>query len=313
MIGGMKTAGLVLLALVLPVTALPAADDYVIRLTRPSKVGERYRVDAKGTERNQERLTVGGQVQNDDSDISVHLIAVATVLAVDNASQATRIEYLIETCKKTSSGATEKVLSAGRRVVAESDDDDDTVFTVDGDPALEDVSEALSVVISAHPPDSPSDDQIFGTPERKRVGDTWSIDSGTAAAYFSKAGLVVSAEDLKGTVTLVGVRTIGGVKALEITAHIGAERMTMDLPEWLRIEKTSMTGDFTGFVPMDPQASSHLPDKLRLHFSILGRGRKPETGSTVVMDVVMERSLEQSYAPLPEKMSGRSDLASLNR
>ncbi len=298
MIASMKIACRILLALLLPASALSAADDYVIRLTRPSKIGDRYRLDARGTTRESERITVGGQVQNDDKDLSVHLIAGATVLAVDSQSNATRIEYLIQTCEKTEAGKTEQVLAAGRKVVAESDAQGKTEFTVDGDHALDDISKALGVVISAHTPGSPTDDDIFGTAERKKVGDTWGINTKTAATYLSKAGLGVSADNLKGTVTLDGVKTVGVVKALALTARMSAEGMTMDLPDFLQIEKSSMTGEFSSLVPVDPEADNLLPSKIKMTINVLLRGQKPDTGSTVTIEEKMEMSVENTYSPL---------------
>lgn len=298
MIASMKIAGRLFLALLLPVSALSAADDYVIRFTRPSKIGDRFRLDAKGTTRESERITVGGQVQTDEKDLSVHLIAAATVLAVDSRSDATRIEYVIQTCEKTEGGKTEQVLAAGRKVIAESDAQGKTEFTVDGDPALDDISKALGVVISAHTPGSPTDDDIFGTTERKKVGDTWSINTRTAATYLSKAGLGVSADNLKGTVSLDAVKTVGGVKALSLTTHMSAEGMTMELPEFLQIEKSSMAGEFTSLVPVDPEAENLLPNKIKMTIDVLLRGQKPDTGSSVTIEEKMEMSVENTYSAL---------------
>jgi len=298
MIASMKIAGRLFLALLLPVSALSAADDYVIRFTRPSKIGDRFRLDAKGTTRESERITVGGQVQTDEKDLSVHLIAAATVLAVDSQSNATRIEYVIQTCEKTEGGKTEQVLAAGRKVIAESDAQGKTEFMVDGDPALDDISKALGVVISAHTPGSPTDDDIFGTTERKKVGDTWSINTRTAATYLSKAGLGVSADNLKGTVSLDAVKTVGGVKALSLTTHMSAEGMTMELPEFLQIEKSSMAGEFTSLVPVDPEAENLLPNKIKMTIDVLLRGQKPDTGSSVTIEEKMEMSVENTYSAL---------------
>jgi len=298
MIASMKIASRLFLALLLPVSALSAADDYVIRFTRPSKIGDRFRLDANGTTRESERITVGGQVQTDEKDLSVHLIAAATVLAVDSQSNATRIEYVIQTCEKTEGGKTEQVLAAGRKVIAESDAQGKTEFMVDGDPALDDISKALGVVISAHTPGSPTDDDIFGTTERKKVGDTWSINTRTAATYLSKAGLGVSADNLKGTVSLDAVKTVGGVKALSLTTHMSAEGMTMELPEFLQIEKSSMAGEFTSLVPVDPEAENLLPNKIKMTIDVLLRGQKPDTGSSVTIEEKMEMSVENTYSAL---------------
>jgi hypothetical protein len=295
----MKTSRFLLAALALSAAPLLAADDYAVRLTRPMKVGDRYRLDAKGTNHEQQRISFGGQVQNEDKDISVHLVAVATVLSVDTTSQPTRIEYLVESCRRTAAGKTDDVLPAGRKIVAELNERNQTVFAIDGDPALEDTSEALNVVLSAHEPGSPTDDEIFGTRARRKIGDRWPINSRLAASYYSRSGLKVAEEDLKGDVSLDGVQTIGGVEALAITAHMTAGRMTMELPEWLRIEKSSLSGDFGGFVPADPKAPDLLSDKLQMHMNFVMTGRKPETGSDVKVEYVVERSLENAYSAAP--------------
>src|SRR5262245_49629610 len=294
----MKRAALVLLTLLASAAALPAADDYVVRFTRPSKVGDRVRLDAKGTTREQERITVGDQAQTDDKDLSVHLVAEATILAIDSRADATRIEYLIESCQKTSAGKTEDVLAAGRRVVAESDAQGNTVFTVDGDPALEDIAKALGVVIAAHTPGAPQDDEIFGTTERRKVGDTWSINTPTMSMFLSKSGLKVAPENLRGTVSLDGVRTVGGIKALALTAHLSADRMALDLPDFVQIEKSSMTGEYSALLPADPEVGNFLPNKIKMNVAFKAKGQKPDTGSPVAIEETMEMSVENSFQPL---------------
>jgi hypothetical protein len=289
---------------------LAAEDDYVIRLSRPTRVGDRYRLDAKGTTQEHEKISMGGQVQNEDKDMSVHLIAVATVLAVDSSSAATKTEYLIELCRKTSSGKTEDVLSEGRKVVVEADEKGDTTYTVDGDPALDDIQKSLSVVLSAHRPNSPSDDDIFGTKDRKRVGDTWSINSVAAAADLSKAGLTVSPEAFKGTVSFDGVRTVGTIKALELSARLRAEGMTMsgeDLPDWLHVEKSSLTGEMSALVPADPDVPNPFPDKVKMQIVIVLKGQKPDTGSVVTIEETIDMSLEKSYPPMARPETASED------
>jgi hypothetical protein len=298
----MRLVGRALLLLFFPAVSLFAAgDDYVIRFTRPAKVGDRSRVEMTGTTRERERITIGGQVQKEEKDLAVHMIAVESVLAVDSSSTPSRVEYLVQTCQRTSAGKTEELLAAGHKVVAETNAEGDTVFTVDGDPALEDIAKALGLVISIHRPSSPTDDDIFGTKERKRVGDTWNIDSAAAAADLSKTGLMVSAEALKGTVSLTGVRSVDAVKALDVTAKLRAEGFAMaggDLPEWLQVEKSSLAGDLKVLVPADPDAPNSLPGKLQMQIVVLLKGEKPDTGSPVTIEETMEMSMENATLPM---------------
>lgn len=305
----MRTIGLFLLALALAAPTLSADESYVIRLMRPRRVGDRYRLDAKGTDRKRQRMTVGGQpAGTEEREVSVHLIAAATVLQVDSASNPIRIEYRIETCQRSSQGKTEEVLPAGHKVIAVSRDGK-TVFTSGGDPPLDAAArEALGLVISAHAPDSPSDDEIFGARDRKRVGDKWGINAAAAARNLSKNGVLASAADLDGGVQLVRVRTVGPVKALEISAHLRVKEWKVPAPEGTTVERAGMEADLTGLFPADPRSVSQLSDKLGIRMNVLMVGRKPDTGEKIEIDVSMEMTLENSYSPIPAEPKSQSRL-----
>lgn len=295
----MRVAGLILLALSLAAPGLSADEGYTVRLARPKKVGDSYRVDARGMHRTQQRITVGGRVVGDeDKKHSVHLVAVATVLAVDSKSSATRIEYRIESLRGSTAGQTEEeVLPSGRKIVAESKNGD-TVFATDSAvPLTPENVEALKVVISAHVPESPTDDDIFGTTAKKHVGESWGINAATAARDLAKSGLSVTPEDLKGTVRLAGVREAGGVKALEVTGQLRSDKIGLAAPQGgIQVEKTLMEGEFSGLVPADPQSRVMLSDSFHMTFSAQMGSRKPDTGEKITVDISMEMSLENSFS-----------------
>ena len=303
----MRAVGLLLLALTAAASMLAAEETYVIRLTRPRQVGDRYRLDANGVNRERTRVTVGGRTtKNEETEVSVHLVAVATVLAVDAKSVATRIEYRVESCRRTSAGKTDEVLPAGRKIIAETVNGKST-FTADGaQPWTGDTREALNVVITPHEPGSATEDEIFGTAGRKRVGDKWGINAATAALDFSKRGIPVSATGIRGSVQLDRVRTLGAMKALEISARLRVEGMKIPAPEGMALEKAVMEADFTDLVPADPQSRSLLPDKLRFQMNALMSGQKPDTGEKIAFEFSMERSLENSYPPIQEDSKSQS-------
>lgn len=290
-------------ALVATFSTLSADEDYAVRLSRPNTVGERYRLDATGTNRQGKHVTVGGRTtENEDTEFSVHLVAVATVLAVDSKSVATRIEYRVESCRRTSAGKTDEVLPAGRKVIAETVNGKST-FTTDGaQPLAADTREALNVVITPHEPGSATDDEIFGTAERKRVGDKWGIHAATAASDLSKKGLPVSQENLGGSAQLTRVQTVDAVKALEIVAHFRADAIRMPAPEGVRIEKAAIDADFTSLVPADPRSGSRLPDKMHMIMRVQMGSQKPDTGEKIAVEVSMEASLENRYAPVRDEV-----------
>jgi hypothetical protein len=297
-----KSAGLILLLLA-AASAVFAAEDYAILLTRPEKVGDRYRIDARGKSRQQQRISLGGKAAgNEDKQLEVHLVALATVLAVDEKLEASRVEYRVESCRQSSSGKTEEVVvPPGTKVLVESRNGE-TTFTVAGRPVPPEVEEALKVVISVHSSDSPTDDEVFGTHERKRVGDKWGIHAADAAQNLSRSGLHVSAEDLKGSVRLDGLRRLDAIQALEISAHLRADKISIDAPQGMRIESGLLEADLSGFVPLDTKSRERLSDKMQMRMSVRVGGQKPETGEKVTLEVSMELSIENNYSPAPESV-----------
>lgn len=296
-----RTAGLTLFLLAAAASAL-AADDYAILLTRPEKVGDRYRIDARGKSRQQQQITVGGKAAgNDDKQLEVHLVALATVLAVDEKLEASRVEYRVESCSQSSSGKTEEVIPPGTKVVADSKGGE-TSFTIGGRPVPPDVEEALKVVVSVHSSDSPTDDEIFGTRERKRIGEKWGIQAADAAHSLSRSGLHISADNLKGSVQIDGLRTLDAVKALEISAHIRADKVGLDAPQGMKVESGVLEADLSGLVPVDPKSRVRLSDKMQMRMRVRVGGQKPETGEKVTLEVSMELSIENNYSAAPESV-----------
>jgi hypothetical protein len=297
-----KSAGLILLLLA-AASAVFAAEDYAILLTRPEKVGDRYRIDARGKSRQQQRISLGGKAAgNEDKQLEVHLVALATVLAVDEKLEASRVEYRVESCRQSSSGKTEEVVvPPGTKVLVESRNGE-TTFTVAGRPVPPEVEEALKVVISVHSSDSPTDDEVFGTHEHKRVGEKWGIHAADAAQNLSRSGLHVSADDLKGSVRLDGLRRLDAIQALEISAHLRADKISIDTPQGMRIESGLLEADLSGFVPVDTKSRERLSDKMQMRMSVRVGGQKPETGEKVTLEVSMELSIENNYSPAPESV-----------
>jgi len=298
----MRVAGrAILLAIAVSLGAQAEAERYPVRLSRPMKVGNRYRIDSQGKLRERQRVTVNRQpAGNEEKTFEVRLVAVATVLAVDAKSLPTRISYAVDSCRKSVSGDTQEVMAPGSKVVAESKDGK-TVFLVNGERASPEAAEALNLVLSAREPGSASDDEIFGTSERVSVGDKWNIHSEPAVRDLSKKGLTLAPADLTGSVRLEGVRTVGEVKALEISAQMRADKMGISTPPGVRLENASLESEFSGLVPADPERHDLLSDKVHIRIRFRMGGPKPSTGEKFVIDSETEIHVENNYSPAAEE------------
>jgi hypothetical protein len=271
---------------------------YEIRLTRPQKVGDRHLMAVKGRQHKKERVTMGAQVVTDtDTTTDVELEALAEVLAVDAKSRGIRMAYTIERCQKIANGQTSQLLARGRVVVVEYRDGRSRI-TVDGERPPKELEEALGVVLSAREPNSATDDEIFGTKERKRVGDEWSINTEAAARDLGSRGVKLEPANLSGATKLVDVKTHEGLKALELTGTIRIGNVALPLPPGARVEKAYVEALFWGLFPADPSSTRHVADSMLLKIGFAVRMKKPDGGEEMLVEALVEQGHQAKYAPV---------------
>jgi hypothetical protein len=279
-----------------PAGAAPEAT-YAIRLTRPQKVGDRVAVAVKGRQHKKERVSMTGRVVSDsDTTTDVELMALAEVMAVDAKSQATRLAYSIERCTKTANAQTTELLTRGRTVVVEHRGGR-AHYTVDGEKAPKNIEEALAIVISAHEPDSATDDEIFGTRERKRIGDEWPVNAEAAARDFTSRGVKIDPANVVGGTKLVDARAHEGLKVLELSGRIKIANLTLPLPPGAQVDKSHVEALFWALVPADPKSSRRVAASMLLKTGFSVRIKKPDTGEEVLVEALIEQGHQAKYAP----------------
>lgn len=175
-----------------------AAQDYEIHLDPPSKVGDKYSLSAAGSLRLRMKFTSGEQIVREiDDGFNLELTAEATVLTVDALGAATSKSFKITSSKLTRDKTTQTLLPNGSIVLARLQDGH-TLFEMNGKPVDDEVAKALSTVIALHSSDSISDDAMFGTRGKKRVGESWDLDVEATMAFIKSLGGQARKEDIKG-------------------------------------------------------------------------------------------------------------------
>jgi len=163
------------LAGALAFSALAFAQEYDIRLSRPAKVGEKYRFTAHGTHTEVMTVSVDGRVaQQKGNEFSVDLISLLTVIATNEGGIPISYSLAIEKFIITT-GGNSKSLVASEKVLLVSLDGNRYVFTLNEAPVDVSIYQALSAVIPTHTAGL-TDDDVFGTREKKKVGDQWPIN-----------------------------------------------------------------------------------------------------------------------------------------
>jgi hypothetical protein len=101
--------------------------------------------------------------------------------------------------------------------------------------------------------DEPTDADLFGTAQRRRVGESWPAN-GALFASFGAASVTFDPKDVAGTVTLAAVRPVNGQPCLEVRWKLDARRGAFkpgSLPLGFAGTTGSMTVTGSVLVPVD--------------------------------------------------------------
>lgn len=205
------------------VAAPIVAKDYKIKLHRPEKVGNRYRLSVTDTSKEMLVITKAGEVLKRESKATkAQLDAIVEVQKVDKVGDPVKLKVRIE---KLIDGKGVELLTRGQIVLGEVIEKK-VVFRIK-DGKLGDVAKkALRSTVDLKTIDRPSLDNAFGTKEPRRVGDSWKLNPSAAAKY-----LKMDPKNISGNVTLAAIKNVGGYTCYECLAKVkitdvpGAEKL----------------------------------------------------------------------------------------
>jgi hypothetical protein len=265
---------------------------YNIRLFRPSKVGETYRVVANSRHSERVAIFVGEvPVNGNVDDFSVELIATATVSQVSDSGNVTKSTVKIEKLMVSSGSETKALLLPGTVVIVSADRERKrfTINDVDVDRPTE---KALRAVLSGAVSTGPTDDEVFGTKEKKKIGDTWQVNRELMAkSLYEKAKMTVSPSDIVGGVTLEGVVKGRPRDYLVISGSINIDKFAAPLPAEFKQQTGQIRLNLSGRFPIT-EDRDRLSETLQMGawFSAIGpenstlRGVFEETRNVELQD-----------------------------
>ena len=262
------------------------AQKYAIRLERPDHVGDRYRLSVSGARFQRSSVSKDGQVLQDATDeYQVSLKALVEVLEVDSKGKPVRKSLTIDTLTKSQKGVESELLKPGTVVYTDGAQPKSSQIVVRGRTLEPEVREALDIVVTTHRPNSPSDDDIFGTADQKGIGESWSINRQLAAEDLSNNGLTLSAENLSGKVSLMAKDAVAGVDCLSVTGTFNADGVRpASLPPTVTVERAAMRGTFGGCFPL---TEASLPNRqsmdMFIELSAKGDAGSPMEGLKVAI------------------------------
>lgn len=253
----------------------PDRDTYEIRLDRPPRLGAWESIKVSHSSRLGRVMRKGDQILNREEVIArVEYDGTVRAMQLDASGRTVRAEYQVRRLTLDEGSGPQEVLREGDVVLLDRGDKEAPLRLGGG--ALPPLAEkALKEFINTGSTHR-SDDEIFGTQERQRVGASWPMNAAMAAADLGPT-LTVRPEDLSGRTKLVAVGPSGGVDCMTLRGEMTARKVAMpSLPPEAVLDSSAVRADFVGVFPVEPTRARLLSElrmsgQFRLHVSANGQ------------------------------------------
>ena len=236
-----------------PAAAAAPQADYAIQLTRPAAVGQKRLVS--GSVQTDDRTTggpSGARPENQQQVSTLHFIVATEVQAVSARGNVQRAVLYVRRLTKESGGISAELAKPGEAITARLEGHE-RVVEMQGARVAPDLQDALAALVPLRADDEPTDDDLFGTATRRRVGESWPVHA-DAFARMSSGGVTFDPRQVAGTVTLAGVKVSHGLPCLEVRWRLEAQHGTFKagtLPSNLTGTMTTLSVTGAALVPVD--------------------------------------------------------------
>jgi len=245
----MHTARLLMLvATIAFVCATAAAQEYPIKLDRPVTVGDRTTRSTTITG----KLHIVAKDANATLDdrtttYTIDYAAEITVLAVDSTGYVTKDTHRIVKCRRFQGDVSTDYFQPGALVTA-SFENGQEVFTKDAQPVTPQQAGILRTIITLNPY-APTEDQILGTTEPRKVGDVWPVNA--TLLTQDVAGEMPKGPTYSGKAQLVGLVPVSGVDCLEIRIDVSNSSFAPMAPRGVTVVSGASNLTATSDYPVD--------------------------------------------------------------
>jgi hypothetical protein len=238
-------------ALLATPAALPVAEDFAVRFDRPLAAGAEMRVTETLT--NSSTASVSGidMPAPPEQLVVLRLDAAVKVLEVGPKGTPRHATVTVRQLTREDRGTTTELLAPGMTVDAHLENGK-KVFSLDGKPVDGDAKAVLAGagIVTA---EGPTDDEIMGSGQRRRIGDSWPVKTEAVARLLGDT-FPVRPESFSGMVTLAAKAEIRHIPCLEYHAKIEGKdfRFPADgLPAGFEAGQANLVATLSELVPLD--------------------------------------------------------------
>ena len=206
-----------LLSLVLFTGCLFAEDAYEIRLARAMKAGDRFDISVKmALDDSLVTSFDGADVEDDKTVAACRLTGELKIVSVTSKGQPMEVRLKLKTVECIQDGQPSAFFKVGDELHLKKEEPDNVV-EVNGEPAEDLQAQVIESILNVEGEGEVSDDDVFGTTEKVKVGAEWPLNAKAAVTDFARQGITeLKPEDFKGATKLVQVTTFENQPALRV-------------------------------------------------------------------------------------------------
>ena len=197
--------------------ALAADESYAIKLSPEQKKGDILNVDVTYDSRLSISTMLPGQLpQERTNNTKAHLQARMEVLEVDKNGAACSVLVSI---RKLTDGDDKELLKSGAEVQVKNEKTISATST-SGPPLSDNLQMILGVVLQMRPKDAPTNDDVFGTVDKKKVGESWPAHIDAAIKLGALVYYRFDPSHVRAKSTLKSVDKSGASPLLQVDSEI---------------------------------------------------------------------------------------------
>ncbi|HBC87789.1 MAG TPA: hypothetical protein DCZ94_12615 [Lentisphaeria bacterium] len=277
------------------ISAMAAAQEYGIKFDRPHKAGDKYKLIASGTDSKESSVFSNGEmVKSANQLIAINFEGEITILEVNENGRTTKESITVEKCLLRLNGQESSPLEKGT-VITASPKGTKTIYEINGQPIDKTLGEALSLVEKVYT-GALSDDEVFGTKEKKKAGDTWSINTDKIPEDIKRHGMIADQKNISGSTKFEKVEKSGDIECLSLSGEMTIKDFSFPVPpnSGLKVEQSAMMVAYTGLFPTNmaiPRIEESMETKAQI--SLSGR-QKPDAPELKIINTA-EQKFEHKY------------------
>lgn len=197
-----------------------------------------------------------------------------------------RGDILIRKLTSTDSSAS---LPAGTRLRVQIVDGDER-FSIEGKPVSKELDAFLDRVVNLDTGNSSNDDQ-YGTTERKNVGDHWDVNKASMVADAERHGHTFLADKISGHVKFERLTQVKDTECLQIRVMTKVDDFSDKAVEGFEVQNSSISMDIKALLPAD-QSMPALEESQRV---AMRAKMESVSQSGMVLDMSSVISLKTEY------------------